>query len=177
MESANLTAETIQSTSLSLEGIYNIERGNRLSFRVFRVCDSIADDTFEESLQDATCLFVDHGGDTLDTATTRQTSNGRLSYALDVVTKNLSVTLSSAFSEALSTFAASSHDDSSRTMRQALKAVFRNGDGRVEDGSLLVWKGGCRVGLMWREVESVQYEKLFEGALESASHINKLNLI
>lgn len=62
-------------------------------------------------------------------------------------------------------------------MRQALKAVFRNGDGRVEDGSLLVWKGGCRVGLMWREVESVQYEKLFEGALESASHINKLNLI
>ena len=47
----------------------------------------------------------------------------------------------------------------------------------MEDGSLLVWKGGCRVGLMWREVESVQYEKLFEGALESASHINKLNLI
>lgn len=46
------------------------------------------------------------GGDTFDTATTRQTSNGRLSYALDVVTKNLSVTLSSAFSEALSTFAA-----------------------------------------------------------------------
>ena len=47
-------------TSLTFESIDNIERCNRLSFRVFRVCDSITDDTFEESLQNTTCLFVDH---------------------------------------------------------------------------------------------------------------------
>ena len=46
------------------------------------------------------------GRDTLDTATTRETTDGRLCYALDVVTKNLSVTLGSTFAEALSTFSA-----------------------------------------------------------------------
>lgn len=46
------------------------------------------------------------GRDTLDTATTRETTDRRLGYALDVVTKNLSVTLGSAFAEALSTFSA-----------------------------------------------------------------------
>ena len=46
------------------------------------------------------------GRDTLDTATTRKTTDGRLGYALDVVTKNLSVTLGSAFAETLSTFSA-----------------------------------------------------------------------
>lgn len=46
------------------------------------------------------------GRDTLDTATTRETTDGRLGYALDVVTKNLSVTLGSAFAKTLSTFSA-----------------------------------------------------------------------
>lgn len=46
------------------------------------------------------------GRDTLDTATTRETTDGGLGYALDVVTKNLSVALGSAFAEALSTFSA-----------------------------------------------------------------------
>ena len=46
------------------------------------------------------------GRDTLDTATSCKTSDSRLGYALDVVTKNLSVTLGSTFAKALSTFAA-----------------------------------------------------------------------
>ena len=46
------------------------------------------------------------GRDTLDTATTRETTDGRLGYALNVVTKNLSVTLGSTFAETLSTFSA-----------------------------------------------------------------------
>lgn len=46
------------------------------------------------------------GRDTLDAATTRETTDRRLGYALDVVTKNLSVTLGSAFAETLSTFSA-----------------------------------------------------------------------
>ena len=46
------------------------------------------------------------GRDTLDTATTGETTDGRLGYALDVVTENLSVTLGSAFAETLSTFSA-----------------------------------------------------------------------
>lgn len=46
------------------------------------------------------------GRDTLDTTTTGETPNGRLSYALDVVTKNLSVTFRTALAEAFSTFTA-----------------------------------------------------------------------
>lgn len=46
------------------------------------------------------------GRDTFDTTTTSETTDGRLGYALDVVTKNLSVTLRTAFAEAFSTFSA-----------------------------------------------------------------------
>ena len=46
------------------------------------------------------------GRDTLDSATTRKTTDSRLGYTLDVVTKNLPVTFRSALSETLSTFAA-----------------------------------------------------------------------
>ena len=46
------------------------------------------------------------GRDTLDTTTTSETSDGGLGYALNVVTKNLSVALGAALAEALATFAA-----------------------------------------------------------------------
>jgi hypothetical protein len=41
------------------------------------------------------------GRDTLDTTTTGETSDSRLGNALDVVTKNLAVTLGTALAEAL----------------------------------------------------------------------------
>lgn len=127
---SNLSTETVQSAALSLESIDNIEGGDSLSLGVLGVGDSVSDDTFEEGLQDAASLLVDHcldglaiicdawqegskpgesrhtGRDTLDTATTRETTDCRLGYALDVVTKNLSVTLGSAFAETFSTFSA-----------------------------------------------------------------------
>lgn len=46
------------------------------------------------------------GGNTLDTTTARETANGGLGDTLDVVTKNLAVTLGTALAEALATFAA-----------------------------------------------------------------------
>jgi len=49
------------------------------------------------------------GRDTLDTATTRQTTDCRLGYALDVVAQNLAVTLRTALAEALATLAACDH--------------------------------------------------------------------
>ena len=65
----HLTAETVESAALSLESVDNIERCDRLALSVFGVCNGITDDTLEESLKDTSCLFVDHGGDTLDTTT------------------------------------------------------------------------------------------------------------
>ena len=81
------------------------KRSDGLSLGVFSVGDSITNDRFEEGLEDTACLFVDHGRDTLDTATTSKTSDGRLGDTLDVVAKNLSVTLSTSLSEALAAFA------------------------------------------------------------------------
>lgn len=70
------------------------------------VRDRVADDAFEERLEDAAGLFVDHGRDTLDAATTGETTDGGLGDALDVVAENLAVTLRSAFAEAFAAFSA-----------------------------------------------------------------------
>jgi hypothetical protein len=60
-----------------------------------------ATDVLKEDLENTTSLFVDETRDTLDTATTSETANSRLGDALDVVTKDLAVTLSAALSETL----------------------------------------------------------------------------
>ena len=55
-----LTTEAVESTALPLECVDDVERGDGLALRVLSVCDCIADDAFEEGLEDTTCLFVDH---------------------------------------------------------------------------------------------------------------------
>ena len=95
---------------MPLEGIDHIKGGDGLPLRVLGVCDSIADDTLEEGLENTTGLLVDHGGDTLDTTTTSETADSGLGDTLDVVTKNLAMALSTALSEALATFAACRRD-------------------------------------------------------------------
>ena len=54
-------------------------------------------------LENTPCLFVDHGRDTLDTTTAGETADGWLGDTLDVITKNLAMSLGSALSEALAT--------------------------------------------------------------------------
>ena len=73
---------------------------------MLRVGNRVPDDVLKEDLKDTTSLFVDETGDTLDTATTSETTDGGLGDALDVVTKDLPVTLGSSLSESLSSFAA-----------------------------------------------------------------------
>lgn len=45
---------------MPLEGVNDIERRDSLPLGVLGVCDSIANDTLEERLQNAAGLFVDH---------------------------------------------------------------------------------------------------------------------
>jgi hypothetical protein len=101
-----LTTETVQGTALALEGIHNVERSDGLALGVLSVGDSITDDGLKEGLEDTAGLFVDHGRDTLDTATAGETADSGLGDTLDVVTQNLAVTLGAALAEALSTFTA-----------------------------------------------------------------------
>jgi len=53
------------------------------------VSDGITDDVLEKYLEYAMGLFVDESGDTLDSTTTCQTTDGRLSDTLDVITQHL----------------------------------------------------------------------------------------
>jgi len=104
-----LTAEAVEGTALALEGVDDVERRDRLALGVLGVRDSVTDDRLKEGLEDTTSLLVDHGRDTLHTATTSETTDSGLGDTLDVVTKNLAMTLRATLSEALATFSASSH--------------------------------------------------------------------
>ena len=101
-----LATETVKGAALTLESVDDVEGGDGLALGVLSVGDSVADDTLEEGLENTASLLVDHGRDTLDTTTTSETADSGLGDTLDVVTKNLAMTLGSALSEALATFAA-----------------------------------------------------------------------
>ncbi|XP_058811213.1 uncharacterized protein LOC131676106 [Topomyia yanbarensis] len=104
-----VTKYTSSNASLSLQCIDDIHCGDGLAFGVFSVGDGISDDIFQEHFQHSSCLLVDQTGDTFYTTTTSQTANGGLCDSLDVITKNLAMTLGASFSESLSSFAATSH--------------------------------------------------------------------
>jgi hypothetical protein len=73
------------------------------------VGDGITDDVLEKDLEDTTSLFIDETGDTLDTTTTRETTDSGLGDTLDVIAKDLAVTLGASLSESLSSFSTSGH--------------------------------------------------------------------
>ena len=104
-----LAAEAVQGAALALERVDDIHGGDGLPACVLGVGDGIADDSLKEDLEDATGLLVDEAGDALDTTTASETADGGLGDALDVVTQHLSVALSSALSESLSSLSTSRH--------------------------------------------------------------------
>ena len=73
---------------------------------MFRVSDTVTDNIFQKDLEDTTGLFIDKSRDTLDTTTTSKTTDSGLGNTLDIITKDLSVTLSASLSESLSSFTA-----------------------------------------------------------------------
>jgi hypothetical protein len=91
---------------LTLQGVDNIHSSDSLTTGVLSVGNRVPDNVLKENLEHTTSLFVDESRDTLDTATTSETTNGGLGDALDVVTKDLSVTLGSSLSESFSSFSA-----------------------------------------------------------------------
>ena len=105
----NLSSETVESSSLSLQSIDDVHGSDSLSSGVLGVGDGITDDVLKENLEDTSGLFVDESGDTLDTSSSCQSSDGRLGDTLDVITQNLPVTLGASLSESLTSFSSSSH--------------------------------------------------------------------
>ena len=111
----SLTSESVEGTSLALQSIDHIHGSHGLPLGMLSVGDSIPDDILQEHLQDTSGLFVNQPRDTLHTTPSCQTADGRLGDALDVISQHLSVTLGASFSQSLSSFATSRHDDSSNT--------------------------------------------------------------
>ena len=105
----SLTSESVQGASLPLQSVDDIHGGDGLPLGVLGVGDGIPDDVLEENLENSTGLLVDESGDTLDSTTTRQPSDGGLGDALDVVSQHLPVTLGASLAQSLASFATSSH--------------------------------------------------------------------
>ena len=76
--SVDLSAESVESASLSLEGVDDVHGRHGLSLGVLAVGDGITDDVLEEHLQDSASLLVDQTRDALDTTTAGKTADGRL---------------------------------------------------------------------------------------------------
>ncbi len=110
MGRTRLSTEAIKGLALALEGIDNVQGSDGLALGVLSVGDGITDDVLKEDLEDTAGLLVDEAGDTLDTATASKTADGGLGDALNVVAKNLAVTLGASLSETLSSLSTSRHD-------------------------------------------------------------------
>jgi hypothetical protein len=93
-----LTSETVEGLALTLERIDNIHGSDSLTTGMLSVGDRVTDDILKEYLEHTTGLLVDETRDTLDTATTSETADGGLGDALDVIAKDLSVTLGASLS-------------------------------------------------------------------------------
>jgi hypothetical protein len=111
-DGVKLTSETVEGATLTLQSIDDIHGGDGLPLGVLGVGDSIPDDILKENFENATGFLVDEPGDSLDTSTTGQTTDGRLGDSLDIVTQNFAMTLGSSFPEPLSSFASARHDES-----------------------------------------------------------------
>ena len=96
---------------MPLEGIDDIHGGDGLPLGVLGVGDGIPDHVLKEHLEDATGLLVDEAGDPLDSSPPRQTADGGLGDALDVVSQHLTVTLGASLSQSLASLSTSSHVD------------------------------------------------------------------
>ena len=104
-----LSTESVQGTSLTLQSIDDIHGSDSLPLGVLGVGDGITDDVLKEDLEDTTGLLVDQARDTLDTSTSRQTADGGLGDALDVVPEDLPVTLGATLAESLASLSTSGH--------------------------------------------------------------------
>jgi hypothetical protein len=70
---------------------------------------SISYNIFKEDLEYTASLFIDQTTDTLDPTPTSKTADCRLCDTLNVITKNLTVTLGSSLSQTLASLSTSRH--------------------------------------------------------------------
>ena len=88
-DSAYSAAEAVESSSLSLESVDDVESGDGLSLGVFGVDNGVADDVLEEGAEDSAGLLVDVRADSLNTTSSCQSADSRLGDSEDGLTEGL----------------------------------------------------------------------------------------
>ena len=78
---AGLSSESVESTALPLECVDNVHGGDSLPLGMFSVGNGVTDNVLKEYLQDSTGFLVNQAGDTFNTSTTGQATNGWLGDA------------------------------------------------------------------------------------------------
>ena len=94
---------------MPLEGKDDVHGSDSLPLEVLGVGDGIPDHVLKEHLENATSLLIDEARDPLNSSPPRQTADGGLGDALDVVSQHLTVTLGASLSESLASLATSGH--------------------------------------------------------------------
>ena len=105
----NLATEAVQGAALPLQGVHHIQSSHGLAAGVLGVGDGITDNVLQEHLQHTASLLIDETADALHTATASQTADGGLGDALDVIAKDLAVTLSATLAQSFTALASSRH--------------------------------------------------------------------
>ena len=77
-----MVLETVQSSSLSLESVDDVHGSDGLSSGVLGVGDGISDNSGEENLEYISGVLVDEEGNSLDTSSSGESSDGWLGDAL-----------------------------------------------------------------------------------------------
>ena len=73
---------------------------------MLRVGDAVTDHILQKDLEDTTGFLINQSRNTLDTTTTGQTTDSGLGNTLDVITKDLAMTLGASLSKTFSSFTA-----------------------------------------------------------------------
>merc|ERR1719228_2692977 len=94
---------------------------NSLTFGMFGVSNSIANDILQKHLQDSSSLFVDQTRNPLHSTSSSKTSYSRLRDALDVVTQHLPMPLCTSLTQTFATLTTASHGVSFKKCIQAVR--------------------------------------------------------
>merc|ERR1719249_21657 len=109
-----LASKAIEGPTLPLQCVYHIHCGHSLPLGMLCVGHSISDDILQEDLENTPGLLVDETTDALDTTPSCKSPDSRLGDPLDVIPQHFTVSLGSTLTQALATFASSSHSRSSQ---------------------------------------------------------------
>ena len=119
------SVEAVNGASLTLQRVDDIQRGHRLSARVFGVGHGVFDDILEERLDDGARLFVDLARNALHSAATRQATDRRLGDARNVAFAAFAKALGATLAQSLASFAAARHAAAAAVLEKGSRTRFK----------------------------------------------------